>query len=199
MARYFKGFRLDNAHGTPVHVSSYLMKKAREINPDLIVMAELYTNDPHVDSIYISNVGINLLIRESMQIEDYRHLAGYLNDCAIEHQDFELRSVLKPTRNPSILYDFSHDNPTPSQSRTSQDALPNSALVSLTNSAIASTLAYDDLIPHQISVVFDQRQYSTHSDLNDDIPEYFLTGSRGIKVLVQHYSAKAKTVEIRGD
>ena len=43
MATMFNGFRLDNAHSTPIFIAEYLAQKAREVNPDLIIMAELFT------------------------------------------------------------------------------------------------------------------------------------------------------------
>ena len=37
MAKYFNGFRLDNLHGTPLNVASYMIKKARKINKHLMI------------------------------------------------------------------------------------------------------------------------------------------------------------------
>lgn len=44
--------RLDNAHSTPAHVGEYLMRKARQVNEDLFIVAELFTGSPHKDSKY---------------------------------------------------------------------------------------------------------------------------------------------------
>jgi len=62
-ASIFKGIRIDNAHSTPINVIKYMIKKAREIKPDLIVIAELFTNDQVKDAKYIAESGINALIR----------------------------------------------------------------------------------------------------------------------------------------
>ena len=45
MSKIFHGFRLDNAHNTPLHVGEYFMRKARNINKNIIVFAELFTKD----------------------------------------------------------------------------------------------------------------------------------------------------------
>jgi len=49
MAQIFDGFRLDNAHSTPIHVSEHLLQVARQQNPNLFVMAELFTPSTKID------------------------------------------------------------------------------------------------------------------------------------------------------
>ena len=44
MASVADGFRLDNTHSTPIHVCQYLLQAARSKNPNLFVMAELFTD-----------------------------------------------------------------------------------------------------------------------------------------------------------
>ena len=53
MARIFDGFRLDNAHSTPVHVCQYLLNVARNQNDKLFVMAELFTNSAEIDADFV--------------------------------------------------------------------------------------------------------------------------------------------------
>ena len=64
MASICDGFRLDNAHTTPVHVSQYLLNAARNKNRNLIVIAELFTNSAKIDSHFVKHLNINYLIRE---------------------------------------------------------------------------------------------------------------------------------------
>lgn len=64
MATIFDGFRLDNAHSTPIHVCYYLLQVARTANPDLYVMAELFTSSALADAVFVQKLNINGLVRE---------------------------------------------------------------------------------------------------------------------------------------
>lgn len=64
MARVFHGFRLDNAHSTPLAVGEYFMRKARNVNKNLMVFAELFTGNGEKDAIFSKRLGLNALIRE---------------------------------------------------------------------------------------------------------------------------------------
>jgi glycogen debranching enzyme len=50
MARCFHGLRLDNAHGTPIHVGEYLMRKARKTTDNILIFAELFTGSIERDT-----------------------------------------------------------------------------------------------------------------------------------------------------
>ncbi len=78
MAEIFDGFRLDNAHSTPIYIAEYLAQKAREVNPDLIIMAELFTKKER-ETEFVNRIGINLMIRELIWAWSSKDLAGQIH------------------------------------------------------------------------------------------------------------------------
>jgi len=64
MASIFDGFRLDNAHSTPIHVCQHLLQVARQQNPNLFVMAELFTPSLKIDVMFAKRLNLNGMIRE---------------------------------------------------------------------------------------------------------------------------------------
>lgn len=64
MASVFDGFRLDNAHNTQLHVAKYLINQARNANPNLYVIAELFCDSKDSEIRYVQDLGLNHLMRE---------------------------------------------------------------------------------------------------------------------------------------
>jgi glycogen debranching enzyme len=138
MASVFDGFRLDNAHSTPIHVCYYMLQIARSVNPNLFVMAELFTSSAEADAMFVRKLNINGLIREMQNTYDAKNLGDYFHAMTCREavlglldEDFEDIStgekykILKSKRPLDILYDCTHDNPAPVKKfKTGRIALP---------------------------------------------------------------------------
>lgn len=46
------GLRIDNLHGTPVHVAEAMLDAARLVNPNIIIVAELFTGAKRFKSFF---------------------------------------------------------------------------------------------------------------------------------------------------
>lgn len=68
LAATFKGFRIDNAHSTPLHVGEYFLRKAREVNPNLHVFCELFCGAGETDAKYVKILGANALVKEAHHV-----------------------------------------------------------------------------------------------------------------------------------
>ena len=182
MAKMFNGFRLDNAHSTPIFVAEYLAQKAREVNPDLIIMAELFTSKEK-EIYFVNRIGINLLIREliwcenvwklSEQIHRYgggfEHMLGKIEENKFDYiinndnkDNITLKKMkyLLPSLPHSIIFDLTHDNETYYQKMKNLSLnLTKMACNSFSSTAIGSTRGFDQLFPIQPSVVNEQRKY----------------------------------------
>lgn len=156
MASVADGFRLDNTHSTPVHACQYLLQAARSKNPNLFVMAELFTSSAELDAMFCQKLNLNGLVRELQNRYDTKSLGDYFHHLTCreavlgmidqEFKDLKGRpyQVLRSRQPEDILYDCTHDNPAVVEKfQTGRIALPHIGLNSMADKAIATTWGYD--------------------------------------------------------
>jgi glycogen debranching enzyme len=187
MANLFHGFRIDNCHSTPIHVAAFLLDKARNLRPDLYVFAELFTGSEKTDILFVSELGINSLIREAMNAWDPKELSRLVHrqggspvgSFTLQPDQFPLDMLghdigsqyramdskgefliyVKRSLPHSLFMDCTHDNETPHQKRTSADTLSTAGLVAMSACGIGSVKGYDEIIPKLLDVVGETRKY----------------------------------------
>lgn len=187
MAKIFDGFRLDNAHSTPISLAEHLMRKAREANPNLIIIAELFTGVKEREIEFVNKIGINMLIREIIycwNTDDLcenlykfgggkERILGKLNaesSMILDSQNVMKYEKLQGRKPKSIMFDITHDNPTLHEKYSNLGLnLTFLCCNSMIGSSIGSTRGFDQLFPYQPSVVKEKRPYHHDNENFEDI------------------------------
>jgi glycogen debranching enzyme len=194
MAKYFTGFRIDNAHSTPLHVAEFLLDEARRVRPNLFVVAELFTGSEEMDYVFVKRLGLSSLIREAMQAWGtgelsrlvHRHGGRPIGSFEVDEvsgadkkltngntnghtKGREVIRRIKQTPVHALFMDCTHDNEVPAQKRDARDTLPNAALVAMCASSTGSVMGYDDVYPKLIELVHETRLYTSASSSNKPI------------------------------
>ena len=194
LASVFQGVRLDNSHSTPIHVAQYLIRKGLAVNPNLLVMAELFAGTREKEIQFINKIGINILVRECIWAQNSTDLATtlhkyggakeymmgkvderiqlnlHINDKIVVKSNFLLFYIvdcayLHGMSPISIIYDCTHDNPTYSEKFKNLNLnLSMIALAGSSLSSVATTRGFDQLFPYQPSVVKEDRLYCYDAD-----------------------------------
>ncbi|KAJ8069714.1 hypothetical protein OCU04_000138 [Sclerotinia nivalis] len=188
MAKYFTGFRIDNAHSTPIHVAEFLLDEARRVRPNLYVVAELFTGSEEMDYVFVKRLGLSSLIREAMQAWStgevsrlvHRHGGRPIGSFEVDEvsgadqktpngktngstSGKEIIRTIRYTPVHALFMDCTHDNEVPAQKRDARDTLPNAALVAMCSSAIGSVMGYDEIYPKLVEIVHETRLYTSAS------------------------------------
>ncbi|MFH4973467.1 hypothetical protein AB6A40_000176 [Gnathostoma spinigerum] len=178
VARLFHGVRIDNCHSTPIHVAEYLLKAAREIRPDLYVVAELFTGSEDIDNIFVNRLGITSLIREAQNAHDSHEQGRFVYRYGGDVVGAFIQSSVQdasPDVAHALFYDQTHDNPPPEKKRTVHDVLATAGMVGIAGCANGSTRGYDELIPFKIDVVKETRFYKRWQEIG---PQTGIIGAR---------------------
>jgi len=183
LAKMFDGFRIDNCHSTPLVVGKHMLDAGRVVRPDLYICAELFTGDENMDLAFVRELGINSLIRECGNAWDpkefsrllYRYglgkpLGSMDGACMVSKEEISSPTGKGPTRTAvvmllngssphAILYDLTHDNESPLDKRSAEDALSTGALAAFSFCGVGSVKGFDDLYPKLLNLVHEKRKY----------------------------------------
>jgi glycogen debranching enzyme len=215
MAKYFQGFRIDNCHSTPIHLAEYMLDQARTVNPNIFVVAELFSGSEEMDFKFVMRLGIACLIREGMQAWSTQELSRLVHrHGGVPIGSFETDEVLnadpgtgstgasasklhttikKIKRSPvhALFMDCTHDNETPAQKRDARDTLPQAALVAMCACATGSVFGYDEVYPELIELVHEKRLYSSSNSTGAPIkPQAGEGGIGGIRKILSEIHTK---------
>ncbi|KPM06297.1 glycogen debranching enzyme-like protein [Sarcoptes scabiei] len=199
MAKIFQGLRLDNCHSTPIHVAQHMIDSARRVNPDLYLIAELFTSSEDVDNIFVNKLGINSLIRETMSADRsfelgrqvFRYggqpVGSFKPECSrSSHGNNQMILMpMIPSMTHAIFFDQTHDNESLIVRRTVYDTIPNAALIAMIYAATGSNRGYDELVPHHINVVHETRTYRSWNENDLNLTNGIIAAKRKLNQL--HY------------
>ncbi|KAI0987877.1 hypothetical protein GJ496_006429 [Pomphorhynchus laevis] len=182
-AEVFKAVRLDNCHSTPLHVAEHMLDMARKVKSDLYIFGELFTGNEELDNIFVNKLGITSLVRESMSsynAYDFgRQIYRYGGKSVGSFYHPPVRPIVAGVAH-AIFYDITHDNMCPITTHSIYDILPRMFLTNMACCSTGSSRGYDELVPHHISVVTEERLYAKFTKDNKTTDPSTVNGNSGI-------------------
>eukprot|EP01105_Mastigella_eilhardi_P001625 TRINITY_DN1191_c0_g1_i3.p1 TRINITY_DN1191_c0_g1~~TRINITY_DN1191_c0_g1_i3.p1 ORF type:complete len:996 (+),score=215.68 TRINITY_DN1191_c0_g1_i3:1908-4895(+) len=200
-AHIFDGFRIDNCHSVPLPVLQYLISEARLANRDLVVLAELFSSSFEAFQSYTSSCGIHAILKEAINATSPAGLShilfesgGPLFDPIGEPEVLWGPQPAVPYPVKSWIFDVTHDNEPLFRTRPEVDALPLAASVAMCSAVTGSVRGFDELLPHKVDVVLENRKYPIYRWDKAEV-EHTLPGIMAVKA---HLNALHRELAVNG-
>jgi glycogen debranching enzyme len=160
-----------------------MLDAARVVRPNLYICAELFTGDEAMDLTFVQELGINSLIRECGNAWDPKEFSRLLyryglgkpigsmdSTCMVSKEEIPSPTGKGPIRHAvimpltgslphALLYDLTHDNESPLDKRSAEDALSTGSLAAFSFCGVGSVKGFDDLYPKLLNLVHETRKY----------------------------------------
>ena len=98
----------------------------------MVILAELFTGSKDQDDRYVARLGLDCLVRESLQSNEACSLANLIGAFGGQHVDQIDSHEVKSALAGAVIMDVTHDNISCIQKRTLPDCLSTAAIVGIT-------------------------------------------------------------------
>ncbi|KRX09092.1 Six-hairpin glycosidase-like protein [Pseudocohnilembus persalinus] len=208
-ATIFHGFRLSHASGIPLHVGEYFMRKARNVNNNIIVFAQVFAQNKAKEALFCQRLGINAILRETNKKDTAEDLVkeiiqlNQLNQNTVGSLQSLVKkdiitkthkSILQPTFPSQIVFDQKHNNQSVLQKHGLKQMLCNLTVHSFASFFKGTVRGYDEMCPYQLSLKDERRLYQVNVQ---DKQEWIITDEISIGILFKS-EINYNNVEIKG-
>eukprot|EP00019_Armaparvus_languidus_P001072 CAMPEP_0168606654 /NCGR_PEP_ID=MMETSP0420-20121227/16703_1 /TAXON_ID=498008 /ORGANISM="Pessonella sp." /LENGTH=173 /DNA_ID=CAMNT_0008646367 /DNA_START=197 /DNA_END=718 /DNA_ORIENTATION=+ len=145
-----------------------MLDAARLVNPNIIIVAELFTGDEDKDAKLCGRLGLSALIREAIHKKTNKDLSAACYSHGVQipigaptiDRVSQPNFIALPSKLPPALFmDCTHDNHTPHETFTAEHALATMALTMFSNCAAGSVRTHDSFRLNAIDLVQEKRIY----------------------------------------
>ncbi|KAH0569283.1 Glycogen debranching enzyme [Spironucleus salmonicida] len=113
-AKMFNGLRIDNAHNTNQEVLQKILKEAKKVNTNLLVMLEIFSGDENHDGYLTQVANGDITLKEMVHYDSCDKLAGLVLNSSFRQGINLLNQYKQPIsyniHAPKFLFDITHDN-----------------------------------------------------------------------------------------